>query len=145
VQFNEEMNYVGLPGQDKVGILFEVKAYDPSSKELNIFSVGWCFLQLFHAVENENKTFSLFNNSGLHQVPLFKGEVDKKKLIQALNTDEPMLSLLTDRDLSYLEPSSLVIRVHDNQLFTKPKATEYQDLSTEYVPSASSEKYLFNY
>ena len=29
VQFDEEMNYVGLPGKDKLGILFEVKAYDP--------------------------------------------------------------------------------------------------------------------
>ena len=29
VQFDEEMNYVGLPGKDKLGFIFEVKAYDP--------------------------------------------------------------------------------------------------------------------
>ena len=30
IQFNEEMNYVGLPGQDKVGMVFEVKGYNPN-------------------------------------------------------------------------------------------------------------------
>jgi len=73
VQFTEEMNYVGLPGQDKVGIIFEVKAYNPASRGQDCQSVGWCFLPIFHAVENENKTFSLYCNSGLHQLPLFKG------------------------------------------------------------------------
>jgi hypothetical protein len=29
VQFKEEMNYIGLPGKDRLGILIEVKAYDP--------------------------------------------------------------------------------------------------------------------
>jgi len=76
------MNYVGLPGQDKVGIVFEVKAYSPYDiKITNVQSVGWCFLPLFIAVENENKTYSLFTNTGLHQLPLFKGEVNRKKLV----------------------------------------------------------------
>jgi hypothetical protein len=109
------MNYVGLPGQDKVGIIFEVKAYNPTTRAIeDVQSVGWCFLPMFHAVENENKTFSLFCNSGLLQIPLFKGEVNKRKLIQALNTDEPMISLLQDRELQFLEPTSIIVRVHDN-------------------------------
>lgn len=28
VKFKDEMNYVGLAGQDKIGMVFEVKAYD---------------------------------------------------------------------------------------------------------------------
>lgn len=32
VQFKEEMNYIGLPGKDKLGILIEVKAYEPRDR-----------------------------------------------------------------------------------------------------------------
>jgi len=83
IQFKEEINYVGLPGQDKVGIVFCVKAYNPnkSGKDLVVQTWGWCFLPLFDAVENENKSWSLFVNHGLVQLPLFKGDVNTKKLI----------------------------------------------------------------
>ena len=65
------MNYVGLPGQDKVGIVFEVKAYNPSWRDFKqVQSVGWAFLPIFLAVENENNSYSLFTNSGLLQVSI---------------------------------------------------------------------------
>ena len=63
------MNYVGLPGKDKLGILFEVKAYDPTlSRQKEVQSVGWAYLPLFVTVENENKSYSIFTNQGLTQV-----------------------------------------------------------------------------
>ena len=69
VQFDEEMNYVGLPGKDKLGILFEVKAYDPKlSRQKEVQSVGWAYLPLFVTVENENKSYSIFTNQSLVQV-----------------------------------------------------------------------------
>lgn len=69
VQFSEEMNYIGLPGKEKVGVVFEVKAYDPRDSRLEeVVHLGWAFLPLFVTCENENQTFSLFVNSGLMQV-----------------------------------------------------------------------------
>jgi len=32
VQFNEEMNYVGLPCKENIGFVLEVKSYDPKKK-----------------------------------------------------------------------------------------------------------------
>lgn len=57
---------MGLPGKDKLGILFEVKAYNPNLKKQKIIqSVGWAYLPLFGTVENENKSYSIFTNQGL--------------------------------------------------------------------------------
>jgi len=77
-------------------------------------SLGWAYVPLYVTVENENKTYSLFTNSGLIQVPLFKGGVNKKKLIQALNSDDPMIDLARDRDLNVLAPTSILLRIHEN-------------------------------
>ena len=65
-----------------MGVVFEVKAYNPKSREVtNVTALGWGYLPLFTTVENENKTFSLYSNSGLIQLPLYRGEVAKKKLV----------------------------------------------------------------
>ena len=61
VQFTEEMNYIGLPGKDKMGILIEVKAYDINNIK-NVESLGWAYLPLYQTVENENSTYSIFTN-----------------------------------------------------------------------------------
>lgn len=117
VQFTEEMNYVGLPAQDKIGFIFEVRAYDQSKRTITqVQSLGWAYVPLYVTVENENKTYSLYTNSGLLQIPLFKGEVNKKKLVQALSADDPMIALSRDSSLSKLSPTSLLIRIHENQL-----------------------------
>jgi len=76
--------------------------------------VGWGYLPLYHAVENENQTFSLFSNSGLIQVPLFKGAVNRKSIVSAMRTGDPMISLQRDNDLKYLQPTSLIVNLHDN-------------------------------
>ena len=65
--------------------------------------------------------------------------------MQALNTDDPMGTLRMDRDLTYLEPTSLIIRVHDNQNQLRVRSIEYGDLDSDYIPSASAEKYMFMY
>jgi hypothetical protein len=31
IQFKDEMNYIGLPGKDKLGILIEVKSFEPKT------------------------------------------------------------------------------------------------------------------
>jgi len=47
-------------------MVFEVKGYNPTSKnDLEVSDIGWAFVPLFVAVENENKSYSLFTNSGL--------------------------------------------------------------------------------
>ena len=71
-------------------------------------------MPIFVAVENENKTFTLFTNSGLMQIPLFKGKINKSKLIKALNTEEPFVSLYQDRELDYVHGTSIIVRLHDN-------------------------------
>lgn len=115
LRYKDEMNYVGLAGQEKIGMIFDVKAYDNRGDLTSVKQVGWAFFPLYQAIENENSTFSLFSNSGLIQMPLFKGAINRKSLVSALKTNDPMIALQRDRDLSYLQPTSLVIRVHDNQ------------------------------
>jgi hypothetical protein len=51
---------------------------------------GWGFIPLFKTAENENSTFSIYANSGLMQIPLFGGEVDKAILISALKSEDPV-------------------------------------------------------
>lgn len=66
--FSEEMNYVGLPANEKVGILFEAKAYVPgkeSSDGSDITTLGWAYYPVFEAVDNENNTSSLYTAAGL--------------------------------------------------------------------------------
>ena len=66
VKFKDEMNYVGLAGQDKIGMVFEVKAYDNQAKHITaVKQVGWAYFPLYLSVENENRSFSLYSNSGL--------------------------------------------------------------------------------
>ena len=35
IKFKDEMNYVGLSGQEKIGIIFEVKGYDNFSNSIS--------------------------------------------------------------------------------------------------------------
>ena len=123
------MNYLGLPGKDKLGILFEVKAYNPNLKKQKIIqSVGWAYLPLFGTVENENKSYSIFTNQGLVQVskfyqfiinylqlPLFGGPVEKSILISALKSEDPIGALQLDKELPKLPTTSIIARIHDNQ------------------------------
>jgi hypothetical protein len=66
------MNYIGLPANEKVGMVFEVKCFDPGMNRNkvgdSIQHVGWTFFPVFVTVENENQTFSIFTNAGLAQV-----------------------------------------------------------------------------
>jgi hypothetical protein len=94
VQYKEEMNYIGLPGKDKLGILIEVKAYNPKeSKIKNVESLGWAYLPLYKTIENENNTYSIFTNQGLIQLPLFGGSVEKSNLLSALKSEDPIVAL----------------------------------------------------
>lgn len=56
-----------------------------------------------------------------------------------------MTTLRMDRDLGYLEPVSLILRIHDNQNQLRVRATDYGDLDSSGIPTQSVEKYLFNY
>ena len=113
MQFKEEMNYIGLPGKDKLGILIEVKSYEVKDLK-KVESLGWAFLPLYTTVENENSTFSIFTNQGLIQLPLFGGNVEKSILIAALKTEDPVSSLQRDKDLPLLSKTSVILRIHDN-------------------------------
>ena len=72
-------------------------------------------MPFFNQIENENLTFSFYSNSGLIQVPLFKGPINRKCLLQAMKTKNPEITLMNDRELTYLQPTSLIVKIHDNQ------------------------------
>jgi hypothetical protein len=116
VQFTEEMNYIGLPGKDKLGILIEVKCYEPNEdkKIKNAESLGWAYLPLYQTIENENNTYSIFTNQGLIQLPLFGGSVEKSNLLSALKSEDPIVTLQRDKDLPLLPKTSVIFRIHDN-------------------------------
>lgn len=148
LKFKDEMNYVGLAGQEKIGMVFEVKAYEHQRNQItSVKQVGWAFFPLYQALENENATFSLFSNSGLIQMPLFKGAINRKSLVSALKTNDPMIALQRDRDLSYLQPTSIILRVHDNQQkpiapsLLSPAATQ---METSMIPGSQLQVFHFN-
>ena len=143
VQFKEEMNYIGLPGKDKLGILIEVKSYEVKNPK-NVESLGWAYLPLYQTVENENRTFSIFTNQGLIQLPLFGGNVEKSILIAALKTEDPVSSLQRDKDLPLLPKTSVILRIHDNQNPDIPEHTDYTDLDTSLLSGKDQIKYYFN-
>jgi len=136
---------MNLPATDKIGYVFEVKAYNPKERTItDVQSLGWAYVPLYVTVENENKSYSLFSNAGLLQVPLYKGEVAKRHLLQALNADDPMIALQRDTNLNLLQPTSLLIRVHSNQVRVRHKNTDYSDTLTAYLPPQNQAKYLYN-
>ena len=55
-----------------------------------------------------------------------------------------MIALARDRDLNFLEPTSILLRIHENQLHTKPDNFFYGDIDTSYLPPADIKKYLYN-
>ena len=136
---------MNLPATDKIGYVFEVKAYNPKERTVNeVQSLGWAYVPLYVTVENENKSYSLFSNAGLLQVPLYKGEVAKRNLLQALKADDPMIALQRDTSLNFLQPTSLLVRVHSNQVQAHHKNTDYTDTLTHYLPPQNQDKYLYN-
>lgn len=114
VQFNEEMNYVGLPCKENIGFVLEVKSYDPKKKQSDVTTLGWAYIPLYISGENEDRSFSLYTNSGLSQIPIFKGPVNRRAIITAMKTLEPLTALKKDTNLHYLEPMTLIVRIHDN-------------------------------
>ena len=98
-----------------------MKAYDYKERQVEeVNTLGWAYVPLFAAMENENKTFSLFTNSGLIQIPLFKGDVNKREIITALKSEDPNIALTRSKYLSYVDQTSIIIRVHDNQQLIRP-------------------------
>lgn len=63
LKFTEEINFKGLPGKQKVGLLIQLRHYNEKDKKKTDKEVGWAFLSVFSTVENENTTSSLFLNS----------------------------------------------------------------------------------
>jgi len=56
-----------------------------------------------------------------------------------------MISLQRERDLHYLEPASVIIRIQDNQYSTKAGTGDYSDLDTSLLPGGKAvSKYYFN-
>lgn len=63
----------------------------------------------------------------------------------AQRTEDPLMSLQRERDLHYLEPTSVIIRIQDNQYNTKAPYGDFSDLDTSLLPGGKSVyKYLFN-
>jgi len=60
------MNYVGLPGKEKIGLLIQLKAFDPKARKKVEIEIAWAYLPLFVSLENENNTYSLFVNTGIY-------------------------------------------------------------------------------
>lgn len=75
-------------------------------------------------------------------MPLFKGRVDKQALISALKTNDPAMALKKDQSLSYLKPTSVFIRIHDNQVPIIPKNGDFSDLDTTLLPGNDLEQYF---
>jgi len=70
MQFVEEMlEYNGLPASEKLGFVIDVKAVRVNQKnQMEIVDVGWTFFPILELLENEDRTFSLYANSGLYAV-----------------------------------------------------------------------------
>ena len=145
VIFKDEMNFIGLQASPKLGVIFEVKAYDPRlKKDVEPQQIGWCYFPLFRPVENEDGTISLYTNQHQFQVPLFKGVVYRKSLLTALRTDDPLFTLQKDPDLAYLEPAQLIVRIQDNQQEKPENIGMEVKLDSRMVLGGLKARYFFN-
>lgn len=69
-------------------------------------------------------TYEGYTNSGVYQVPLFKGDVNENVLKSVVSNPNPwkrFLEFLTEPDdtgkptIEYLKPSSVIVRIIDGQ------------------------------
>ena len=104
VIYTDDVNFVGLQGQEKLGLVCEVKTYSPKASKEGYAPkhLGWTFFPIFKSVENEDGAVSLYVNAGLHQVPIYMGPVNKKILVTALQSNDPALHLVKEPDLHFL-------------------------------------------
>jgi hypothetical protein len=49
-----------------------------------------------------------------------------------------------DKELTMLDTTSIIARIHDNQTFFVPEKTDYSDLNTDYLFGKDLQKYFFN-
>lgn len=67
VEFNEVMTYTQLTAQEKIGIVLEVKSYNPLKKESEEWAtqqLGWTYFPVFLSVQNEDGSHTFFTHSG---------------------------------------------------------------------------------
>ena len=49
------------------------------------------------------------------RIAALKGEVNKRELITAMKSEDPKVALMRSKELTYVDQTSVIIRVHDNQ------------------------------
>ena len=108
---------------------------------------AWTILPLF--------TYEGYMNSGIYQVPLFKGEVDAQILKELKTSADPwkqMMNIMRETDLEtkksrleYLSPASVIVRLIDGQReghYNIP--FDWRRLSHEYLPQNKLFDYSYN-
>lgn len=105
---------------------------------------GWTILPIF--------TFDLYVNSGVYQLPLFRGSVNAQILKEVSASTDPwkrMLQISQEKDLEtylprlqFIYPSSVIVRLVDGQREGHYQIPfDWRRLTQEYLP----QDYLFDY
>lgn len=70
LQFTDDaLSYSGLPLTNKLGFILDVKQFKQAADgSLELVDLGWTFLAIYNALDNEDGTQSLYINSGLFAV-----------------------------------------------------------------------------
>ena len=145
------VHYKKVPPDKSTHLVVDVRKYEIVKKKGVEYSTqvpyAWTILPLF--------TFDNYVNSGIYQVPLFKGEVDSLVLKELKAATDPWVKITQimdeiDREtkkprLQYLKPSSVIVRLIDGQReghYSVP--FDWRRISSKYVPENSQFEYAYN-
>lgn len=127
--------------------IIDIREIKLQKRKIEILNYGWTILPIF--------TYDGYVNSGVYQVPLFKGAVKKIVLKELLNSKEPWNKMLefstrkaeysNKRILEYLEPASVVVRLLDGQREGHLKTSfDYRRIDYGFIPKDKYYAYSYN-
>lgn len=142
--------YIGfkdVPFNRSTCFILDIREIKIKKKKIEIKEYAWTILPLY--------TYDGYVNSGVYQIPLFKGAVKKIVLKEIGISKEPwkkMLDFVKRKDeynnkkiLEYLEPASIVVRLLDGQREGHLKTSfDYKRMDYSYIPKNKYYAYSYN-
>lgn len=141
------MRYRDINFSQNLCYIIDVREIKIHKKGVEIMDYGWTILPVF--------TYDGYVNSGVYQLPLFKGAVKKIVLQELEHSKEPwkkMISFMEKRDnytnkkiLELLEPASVVVRLLDGQREGHFKISfDHRRIDYSYLPDDKYYSYSYN-
>lgn len=136
-------NYRNVVGEQNLSIIIDVRSIEFVQGSGKIVEAGWAVIPIFFIKEHK-----LYVRSGYYQVPLVKGP-PSSEIVKEMATYEDQWNFvqnkISDGELSYYEPFSVIVRLVDGQLEGHyQKIYDYTRFDYSYMPAETKNPdYLF--